>query len=262
VRAIDYDFWDTGSGLVEEALMTEAKEDIPSNATDAYAIAASADASSELSKWQFRLLPYMAVSVVVLAIVYFVLGVQSISSISAFLRNDPAAPITSQVNQLLATQPKAHLSNAEVMQQGLLLLEADTLERRYRQASALLMSRIWTRQLAFNTGMVLALIGAVFILGKLRESSSNLGFVSASWKAQITSASPGLILASLGVVLMGIALVAQPPIDVNDKAIYFMSTQAAPNGQDQSALGQNTKNVPPVDPDPMANERTNEKPRR
>lgn len=97
------------------------------------------------------------------------------------------------------------------------------MDKRYRQASALLMSRIWTRQLAFMTGMVLAFIGAVFILGKLSEARTDVSLGDDHWKTAISSSSPGLILAFFGTVLLGTALIVQPKIEVQDRPVYFMT---------------------------------------
>src|SRR5216683_4799301 len=89
-------------------------------------------------RWQITLLPYMSAGVALLGLVYFVLGIYSVSGIGRFLQEEPTTHVTARVDALLATRTKDHLTNADMMQQGLLLLEADTLERRYRQASALL----------------------------------------------------------------------------------------------------------------------------
>src|SRR5215471_3551722 len=110
---------------------------------------------------------------------------------------------------------------AQATQDSLLLLESDALDKRYHQASALLMSRIWTKHPSFLTGMVLALLGATFILGKLSEGTSNISGGGAGWKADISSASPGIILAFFGTVLLSISLVVQPPIEVEDKPVYI-----------------------------------------
>ena len=81
-----------------------------------------------------------------------------------------------------------------------------------RRATALLMSRIWTRQLAFITGVVLAFIGAVFIIGKSSENKTDANLGGPHWQAGISSTSPGLILGFFGTVLMAVALVVQPQV--------------------------------------------------
>lgn len=230
----------------------------PTPETTRAAAADAADSLAErraLARWQSRLLPFMSASIVILGIVFFVISLRSVTSIGSFLQEDSSASVTAKVNALLAQPTTQPLSNGDVMQRGLLLLESDTLTLRYRQASALLMSRIWTRQLAFNTGMVLALIGAVFIIGKLRESSAEVNVSNAAWKAGITSTSPGLILAFMGVVLMAIALIVQPPIDIKDRAIYLMTTQR-PGGTTTTGTSTQTDSAPdPTMEDPAAPEK-------
>lgn len=199
-----------------------------------------------VTAWQRRLLPFMIGAVVLLGAAFFTLSVLGALQMSRFLTEDPHKSISDRVSTMLAADEQ-QVGRADVMQHGLLMLEADVLEKRYRQASALLMSRIWTRQLAFNTGMVLALIGAVFIIGKLSEASSKLGFEGSGAKASIDSASPGLILAFMGVILMAIALIVQPKIEVEDRAIYF---QASPNPKANAIVVGVPAQAPNPDPDP------------
>jgi hypothetical protein len=179
----------------------------------------------ELARWQRRLLPFMSRSLVVLALIFFGLSVYDVYEMRSFVRQDTTQSARSRVEELLHAN-KAGLpasGGVDLVQQSLLLLEADSMDKRYRQASALLMSRIWTRQLAFMTGMVLAFIGAVFILGKLSEARTDANFGNDHWKAAISSSSPGLILAFFGTVLIGTALIVQPKIEVQDRPVYFMT---------------------------------------
>jgi len=106
------------------------------------------------------------------------------------------------------------------------LLEANALQRRYHQAGVLLISRIWTRYLGFVTGTMLAFVGAAFILGKLREATSSVGAESPLWKVSITSASPGLILAVLGTVLMLATLSTNLEMQLNDGPVYLTRPSA------------------------------------
>lgn len=82
-------------------------------------------------------------------------------------------------------------------------LEEKSLDRRYSQGGLLLVSRIFTKYLGFFTGMILAIVGAVFIIGKLQESSSDIeGAIGEQMKLKIVSSSPGIIFGVLGTVLM------------------------------------------------------------
>ncbi|MBI5030230.1 MAG: hypothetical protein HZB51_06870 [Chloroflexi bacterium] len=105
-------------------------------------------------------------------------------------------------------------------------LEAYSITRRYHQAAIVLASSLWLRYLGFVTGMILALVGASFILGKLQEPLSEL---TGKWSAldiSLKSASPGIILAVLGVILMLATIVDVDKVDVKDGAIYFANTEA------------------------------------
>jgi len=107
------------------------------------------------------------------------------------------------------------------------LLESNAIARRYHQANVLLMSRVWTGYLGFVTGMILALVGAVFILGKLQEGTSEVGGRMHGAEASLKTASPGLVLAFLGVVLMIITIVTHHEIETRDSPIYLTSSDLA-----------------------------------
>jgi hypothetical protein len=75
--------------------------------------------------------------------------------------------------------------------------------------------------------MILALIGATFVLGKLREPESSAAAEGSLWKFSMTTASPGLMLALLGTILMITAMVTNPAIKVNEGR-SFVGTQDTP----------------------------------
>jgi uncharacterized membrane protein len=217
----------------------------PATAATSIGAAASQNAEHrELVRWQRKLLPYMSRFLVVLAIGFFAISLVGVYEMRNFVKSESTQAIRVKMEELLKGKDAA--ANVDAVQHGLLLLEADALDKRYRQASALLMSRIWTRQLAFITGMVLAFIGAVFIIGKLSESASDVTVGASEWKAGISSTSPGLILAFLGTVLMGIALVVQPGIEVQDRPVYFMTMGIVKNASGSSVP--NTGETPLPDP--------------
>jgi hypothetical protein len=159
---------------------------------------------------------------VVLAVVFFSLSMYDVYEMRSFIRGESSESVGEKVSTLVGLKEKQVSPGQDVGQQALLLLEADALDKRYRQASAMLMSRIWTRQLAFLTGMMLSFIGAVFIIGRLSEMRTDMHVGASDWRAGISSSSPGLILAFFGTVLMGIALLVQPPIDIQDRPVYLM----------------------------------------
>jgi hypothetical protein len=103
--------------------------------------------------------------------------------------------------------------------QSLSILDGYALQRRYHQANVLLMSRIWTRYLGFITGMTLALVGAAYILGKLREPYIRMDAEGGA-KFSIITTSPGLVLTVLGTLLMLTTLTIQYEIKVDDAPTY------------------------------------------
>jgi hypothetical protein len=102
------------------------------------------------------------------------------------------------------------------------------------------MGRIYLIFLGFATGMVLALSGATFILGKLKEDDTVIGGEGPSFKANLRSGSPGLILAFFGLLLMMSTIFSRVDIDVRDQALYLgagpgsagMDTFSSPNNKD------------------------------
>lgn len=111
----------------------------------------------------------------------------------------------------------------------LALLEQNAQERRYHQANLLVMSRTWIRYLGFMTGMIMALVGAAFVLGKLREESSALAIKNAVAEANITTTSPGLVLCTIGMVLMLATLLTHNDIETWDANPLYTRVLLAPD---------------------------------
>lgn len=177
--------------------------------------------SQKTENWQKKLLPFMIGMLSVLTIFFFVASFIQIYYLHSRIEQSPRLDLAPALDMLNADSPTilnaTNLSNAQW--KTLSLLEGHALQRRYHQANVLLMSRVWTRYLGFVTGMILALVGAAFILGKLRESDTKLESEGV-WKFSITTASPGLILALLGTLLMIMTIVTHFEIEVKDGPLY------------------------------------------
>lgn len=174
-----------------------------------------------IAMWQKRLLPFMISMLTVLTLFFFIASLIQIYYLHSRIEQSPELdlnPALSMLESKTAATAGDKLDYARW--KTLSILEGNALQRRYHQANVLLMSRVWTRYLGFVTGMILALIGAAFILGKLREPYSKLDADSALWKFSITSASPGLILAVLGTILMLTTMVTHFEIEVKDVPLY------------------------------------------
>jgi hypothetical protein len=112
-------------------------------------------------------------------------------------------------------------------------LEQESIARRYDLADLTFTTRLWTRLIGFLTGMILAMVGAAFILGKLETEQSDLAAQAQGLSFTIKSTSPGIIMAVLGTVLMSITIVISANVVTHDGAIYFTgsSGEAAPEFQ-------------------------------
>jgi hypothetical protein len=191
----------------------------------------------ELVKWQRRLLPLMTRFIVAMAAVFFCFSAVHLYQVSMFIGTEHGKDIRALIESEVA-KPAAQLASPEeVLQDSLLLLEADALDKRYHQANALLLSRIWSRQLAFITGMVMAFLGAVFILGKLSESTSNISGGNSQWQVGISSASPGIILSFFGTVLLVTTLLIRATLDVSDGPAYVTVLRRAATSSSTKVSG-------------------------
>lgn len=133
-------------------------------------------------------------------------------------------------------------------------LEYLLIQNRYHQGNTSLMSRLWLKYIGFVTGMTLSLIGAVFILGKLREDTTELQLSTEQIKMSFLSSSPGIILAFLGTLIMITTILDNKPIDINDANVYLGKVSGAdafaigiPPGKDTTKESSVNKVVVPKD---------------
>jgi hypothetical protein len=199
----------------------------------------------DLIRWQRRLLPFMAGFMVVMAFLFFVFSGLHIYQVTHFIQLADGPDTRTQIENEISRPTGQPVTADEVMEHSLLLLEADALDKRYHEAGGLLMSRIWSRQLAFITGMVMAFVGAAFILGKLSENTTQISGGSDQWKVAISSASPGIILSFLGTVVIVASLFVKATLEVNDAPGYV---QALHPGARMLTVAPDTPNTKPEIP--------------
>ncbi len=180
-----------------------------------------------LLQWQRRLLPFMMGVMTLTAAAFFLFSGIHVYEVTQFIKAAEVPAVHDQIQaEIDKSSPKQGVTGQEVVTHAMLLLEADTVDKRYHQAGGLLMSRIWSRQLAFITGMVMAFVGAAFILGKLSEDLTQISGQGSEWKVAITSASPGIILSFFGTVIIVSSLFGSAKLDVNDGAVYVQALKS------------------------------------
>ncbi len=178
---------------------------------------------SDVRWWQRRLLPFMIVILTVSTLFFLVGSYIQLNNLNNRIKEghpkielDPALASLDKLPPDAADNTKLNFA----MWKTLATLEKSAMERRYYHAGVMIMARVWTRYLGFVTGMILALVGATFILGKMKETESRMVTSSELWKASVTTASPGIILALLGSILILTTMLTTYEIRVDDEKIF------------------------------------------
>lgn len=190
---------------------------------------AAALQSPSVAKWQKKLMPW------ILAIVTFVLLfflVTTVIQVFYLQQRIQAAPDVSVTFRETDSQ-----TPAQELWRSLLTLEQQSIQQRFHLAQVILMSRLWTIYLGFLTGMILALVGAAFILGKLRGTMSELSGKAGGGELTFKSASPGLIMTVLGTALMITTILTPQKISVKEGPLYVGSMQLQREAMFSGVLG-------------------------
>lgn len=172
---------------------------------------------SGIQRWQQRLLPFMIWMVVGLTLFFFIASFAQLAYLHVNIQDRPEVEVES------IAPPRNASSTDKARKLNILAqLEASALEHRYHQANVFLMSRVWARYLGFVTGMILALVGAAFILGKLRDKkATEISAEGMGGVMNLRSTSPGIILAVFGVTLMITTIVTHHDITTADSSVYI-----------------------------------------
>lgn len=189
------------------------------------------------SAWQERLLPLMRWMLVSLT-VFFITA----TLYQAYSMQRRIAELGSEEFKLPAgaTGTDADTWKARIG------LEAYAIRHRYQHSSLILMSRAWIIYLGFVTGMILAMVGATFILGKIREPESRLAAKGQGGELSFQSASPGLIMAVLGTGLMICTMIIRADVTVTDAPVYLLPEVRLSGGTTPPAVpGELSRGVQP-----------------
>lgn len=175
-------------------------------------------------RWQAAMAPLMVAMVVVTAVFFAVITVWKVGTLEAAINRpiSATAPVAWTASSLAPSNFAEQIELATIQAQyG---LEREVIARRYAQGNLAFQNRVWTRFMGFVTGMILALVGAAFVLGKLSTDPNELAAQSHGASLTLRSASPGVVLAVLGTLLMSIAISVPVTVNTNDAAVYFRST--------------------------------------
>jgi hypothetical protein len=176
----------------------------------------------DLLSWQNKLLPLMRGVIILVTLFFLAATVIQLYFLQGRIGDPPKSNLDTVLNTLQYNQEdKAEEKIKTAKFKVISMLEENAVARRYHQANVMLMARVWIIYLGFVTGMILSLVGATFILGKLREASATLGVDGIAGEFSLQTASPGLILSLLGTILMLTTMIARPEIQVTDVPLYM-----------------------------------------
>lgn len=187
-------------------------------------------ATHSVDEWQNKLVVWTVLMPTLLILVFVVLATMQLNRFNDEISQyqEPQAAYQDPMYGLPTT---AGAEYAKLY--TLAKMEDLAMRKRYSQGGVLLMSRIFTKYLGFFTGMVMAIVGAVFIISKIREESTNLtGSVSQQANLTLVSSSPGIIFGVLGTVLMLATILQHTEINIKDMPLYLNHYNlTSPNGQ-------------------------------
>jgi hypothetical protein len=189
--------------------------------------------------WQQRMLPLMAQMLIGLTAFFFVVSLVQLTYLHSTIRRAPEMNLAPAFAAIDSTPPKSDTDRIRVAQlKALAILDVGTTQRRYHQVNAALMARIWKGYMGFVTGMILSLLGAGFILGKLQDP----GGIPTSQRR----VSSGLIMIGLGVALMITTIGVNHRIDVTDASGYLRTFDPGDTSADRFQLPAEPPAPPPA----------------
>lgn len=175
----------------------------------------------ELSRWQSRLRPFMQGTLGLLSAIFIIALFWQMRTVQQRVLEGSQLKLDSAALAGIDCTVLGQSAFSCARWRTVAALEASVMERRYHQATAALLARLWFKALGFTTGMILCLVGAAFILGKISDTTpAQLQGEGPSAKFLLTTTSPGIILATLGTLLMVVTITSNPPTEVKDGAVY------------------------------------------
>lgn len=192
------------------------------------AAGAASREADRLWRWQGRLLPFMVGAISLLALFFFVSSIIQLDKLNQAVALKTDSEVTAVLADLQRELPRLPAEQrVDLLQwKTKATLEAEVIRRRYQQVNSTLQLRAWTRHMGFMTGMIMAFVGAIFILSKLKEQETNLSGEYQGIKAGLATSSPGIILAALGTALMFVTILVDYSFGTRDVPVYLVPATA------------------------------------
>ena len=223
---------ETGKGDSSGLAQLHAAEAVALEQQNAAQAAALEQQKKAHADWQAKQLPFIRWCLVVMAVLVFAAGA------FAFLNTIPLTDNTSpSVQQYSEIQIKTLSAEGDAYSndRAINATVAYRTARRYDMTAASLVLSGWLRFATFMMGSALIFTGALFVIGKFAETSPiTVSGETPTYKASLTTASPGLAAIAIGAVIIVTAATIRHPVEVNDETL---SASSGKPGEQQSNSG-------------------------
>lgn len=183
-------------------------------------------------RWQEALKPLLILVLVSTGIFFFATSYLQYQRLENFVTGSIDNSELASTFSTYEKGQKAPLAIHYIQWKADLLVQEQRRAQVTRRASAVLLGSIWTQNLGFVTGMILAVLGASFIMAKLSEPTTSLEAEGAGAKASLTTASPGIVLAVLGTVLMIMAMSVKFSATIKDPIVVSPAENLTESSED------------------------------
>jgi hypothetical protein len=206
----------------------------------------SINADEQFQRLYVKIVPFVIVIPVLFLILFIVVSMLQLRDINSKIEEGKSQTIKEMIGRM---QGKDTLSEAYNQFLALAQLEEEGLNERYRQGHYSLVSRSFKQYLGFFTGIIMVIVGSLFVLLKLKEQIDSNASKGEGWKFSLVTNSPGVVFGIVGAVLISIALKINDRINVSDSGIYltreylvapFFSGKGSQDGLNEYMRNENT----------------------
>lgn len=176
------------------------------------------DPDKSFQKVYNRLIPVVIVFPVIFLIFFIVVSMIQLQEINSRIEEGQSLAVKEMLDKATTSD-----QYSEDYRQFLTLaaLEEESLNERYRQGHYSLVSRSFKQFLGFFTGIIMVIVGSVFVLLKLKDNMDLGAQQGESWKFSLITSSPGIAFGVVGAVLIGLASLSNDKIVVRDSGLYL-----------------------------------------
>jgi hypothetical protein len=189
--------------------------------------------------WQKRMMPWLIIAPSALILIFILLATVQLRSFESHIYQSDSLNISKSLPKVdsvtIDTSITTKLGYLKLY--ALTKMEEYSINRRYNQAGEILVSGIYTKYMGFFTGMILAIVGSIFIISKLKEDTSNLeGTINEHINFKLVSSSPGIVFGVLGTLLMVTTIFKTVESNVTDAPLFLnYQNVEQPKGNDENA---------------------------